>query len=172
VLWTRLTRPDGSPLGDDDVTVAWELAADEAFTTVVASGEVIALGRNAREARQDPTAHAEILALQAAASSRRSWRYVTTQGVVALCAAGARWPSASPALSRAGLVKSGLATATTCKYTKRRSRCAGRQRPGRPGGSARLPAPTRSARVFGLARRARVRSGDSLAPACSCPSMT
>jgi len=41
-----------------------------------------------------------------------------------------------------------------CKYTKRRSRCAGRRRSGVPGGPARLPAPTRSARVFGLARRA------------------
>jgi alkaline phosphatase D len=42
VLWTRLTRPDGSPLGDDDVTVSWELAADESFTTVIAGGETIA----------------------------------------------------------------------------------------------------------------------------------
>jgi alkaline phosphatase D len=42
VLWTRLARPDGSALGGDDVTVAWELAADEAFTSVIATGEVVA----------------------------------------------------------------------------------------------------------------------------------
>jgi alkaline phosphatase D len=42
VLWTRLTRPDGSFLGGDDVTVAWELAADEGFTSVAATGEVTA----------------------------------------------------------------------------------------------------------------------------------
>jgi alkaline phosphatase D len=40
VLWTRLTRPDGSPLGGDDIAVTWELAADEAFTSVEATGEV------------------------------------------------------------------------------------------------------------------------------------
>jgi alkaline phosphatase D len=40
VLWTRLTRPDGSPLGGDDIAVTWELAADEAFTSVEATGEI------------------------------------------------------------------------------------------------------------------------------------
>lgn len=38
------------------------------------AGEVIATGHNAREADSDPTAHAEILALRAAAASRGSWR--------------------------------------------------------------------------------------------------
>jgi alkaline phosphatase D len=42
VLWTRLTHPDGSALGGDDVAVTWELAGDESFTSVVASGEVTA----------------------------------------------------------------------------------------------------------------------------------
>jgi alkaline phosphatase D len=42
VLWTRLTRPDGSALGGADVAVTWELAADEAFTSVAATGEVTA----------------------------------------------------------------------------------------------------------------------------------
>ncbi len=41
---------------------------------VDASGAVIALGRNAREALQDPTAHAEVLALRAASAARASWR--------------------------------------------------------------------------------------------------
>jgi len=38
------------------------------------AGDVIGAGRNAREAEQDPTAHAEILALRAAAASRGGWR--------------------------------------------------------------------------------------------------
>lgn len=41
---------------------------------VDASGDVISRGRNAREADSDPTAHAEMLALRAAAVARNSWR--------------------------------------------------------------------------------------------------
>jgi tRNA(adenine34) deaminase len=37
-------------------------------------GEVIASGRNQREADGDPTAHAEIVALRRAAASRSRWR--------------------------------------------------------------------------------------------------
>ncbi|MBT2503404.1 nucleoside deaminase [Curtobacterium sp. ISL-83] len=37
------------------------------------SGAVVALGRNEREARQDPTAHAEVLALRAAAAVTGDW---------------------------------------------------------------------------------------------------
>jgi tRNA(adenine34) deaminase len=37
-------------------------------------GVVVGTGRNAREALTDPTAHAEMMALQAAAGLRRSWR--------------------------------------------------------------------------------------------------
>jgi tRNA(adenine34) deaminase len=39
-----------------------------------ADGTVLACGRNAREATGDPTAHAEVLALRAAAASRGTWR--------------------------------------------------------------------------------------------------
>jgi tRNA(adenine34) deaminase len=41
---------------------------------VVRGGEVIGTGRNERELRQDPTAHAEILALREAARATGSWR--------------------------------------------------------------------------------------------------
>jgi tRNA(adenine34) deaminase len=39
-----------------------------------ADGEVIGRGHNEREHRQDPTAHAEVLALQQAAAAVGSWR--------------------------------------------------------------------------------------------------
>jgi tRNA(adenine34) deaminase len=59
---------------------------------VVARGtEVLGAGRNERELRQDPTAHAEILALQEAARAVGSWRildavlYVTLEPC-AMCA--------------------------------------------------------------------------------------
>jgi tRNA(adenine34) deaminase len=48
------------------------------------SGKLIAAGRNAREARQDPTAHAEVLALQAAAAEVGSWRLTGHTLVVTL----------------------------------------------------------------------------------------
>ncbi|HEX5016445.1 MAG TPA: tRNA adenosine(34) deaminase TadA [Actinomycetes bacterium] len=38
------------------------------------SGDVIAEGRNHREATADPTAHAEVVALRAASAARGSWR--------------------------------------------------------------------------------------------------
>jgi tRNA(adenine34) deaminase len=58
---------------------------------VVHDGEVIGRGHNEREARQDPTAHAEILALRQAAAAVGSWRvldatlYVTLEPC-AMCA--------------------------------------------------------------------------------------
>jgi tRNA(adenine34) deaminase len=39
-----------------------------------AGGVVVAQGRNRREADADPSAHAEIVAMRAAARARRSWR--------------------------------------------------------------------------------------------------
>jgi pyrimidine deaminase RibD-like protein len=41
---------------------------------VVRGGRVIGRGCNQREALQDPTAHAEMIALTAAAAEMRSWR--------------------------------------------------------------------------------------------------
>ncbi|HEV2061530.1 MAG TPA: tRNA adenosine(34) deaminase TadA [Solirubrobacteraceae bacterium] len=58
---------------------------------VVHAGEVIGAGRNERELREDPTAHAEILALREAAAKLGSWRvldsviYVTLEPC-AMCA--------------------------------------------------------------------------------------
>ena len=40
----------------------------------IADGEVVGVGCNAREADRDPTAHAEVLALRAAALASGSWR--------------------------------------------------------------------------------------------------
>jgi len=58
---------------------------------VVRDGEVAGVGRNERELRQDPTAHAELLAIREAARSQGSWRlldsvlYVTLEPC-AMCA--------------------------------------------------------------------------------------
>jgi tRNA(adenine34) deaminase len=49
-----------------------------------ASSRVIATGRNEREARQDPTAHAEILALRAAAEATGDWHLSDAMLVVTL----------------------------------------------------------------------------------------
>jgi tRNA(adenine34) deaminase len=58
---------------------------------LVENGVVIGVGENRREVDRDPTAHAEVVALRAAASSRRRWRmdgvtaYVTLEPCV-MCA--------------------------------------------------------------------------------------
>lgn len=52
-------------LAHDDVPIG---------AVVVLDGEVIGRGRNERELLQDPTAHAEILALREAAAEVGSWR--------------------------------------------------------------------------------------------------
>jgi tRNA(adenine34) deaminase len=49
-----------------------------------ASGQVIGIGRNEREAQQDPTAHAEILALRAAAETTGDWHLTDATLVVTL----------------------------------------------------------------------------------------
>jgi tRNA(adenine34) deaminase len=41
---------------------------------VVADGQIVAQAGNERERRADPTAHAEVLALRAAAAARGTWR--------------------------------------------------------------------------------------------------
>ena len=69
-------------LGHDDVPIG---------AVVVHDGEVIGAGHNERELREDPTAHAEVLALREAAAKLGSWRvldsvlYVTLEPC-AMCA--------------------------------------------------------------------------------------
>jgi len=69
-------------LGHEDVPIG---------AVVVRDGAVIGSGHNERERRQDPTAHAEILALRRAARALASWRvldsvlYVTLEPC-AMCA--------------------------------------------------------------------------------------
>jgi tRNA(adenine34) deaminase len=58
---------------------------------VDAFGDVVAAGHNRREAEADPTAHAEVLALRAAAAFRGEWRLegctlVVTLEPCAMCA--------------------------------------------------------------------------------------
>ena len=62
-----------------------------------ATGEVIGVGRNEREATHDPTAHAEVVALRAASAALGSWRLdgctlAVTLEPCPMCA-GAAWLS-------------------------------------------------------------------------------
>ncbi|MDP6943931.1 MAG: nucleoside deaminase [Myxococcota bacterium] len=51
---------------------------------VVVDGEIVARAGNRRDTLQDPTAHAELLALRAAARSQKSWRLEDATLVVTL----------------------------------------------------------------------------------------
>ena len=58
--------------------VAADAAADHGDVpvgaVVVVDGQVVGTGHNRRESDQDPTAHAEILAIRAAATALQTWR--------------------------------------------------------------------------------------------------
>lgn len=69
----------------DDVYMRTALAAAERAAgigevpvgaVVVVRGEIIAVAHNQRETQNDPTAHAEIVAMRAAAAALNSWRLV------------------------------------------------------------------------------------------------
>jgi tRNA(adenine34) deaminase len=69
----------------DELHMRTALAAAERATlsgevpvgaVVVVRGEVIAVAHNQRETKNDPTAHAEIVALRSAAAALSSWRLV------------------------------------------------------------------------------------------------
>lgn len=73
---TRALAEAQLALGSGDVPVA-ALVFDDA-------GVAIGAGRNERELTGDPTAHAEIVAIRAAAASRGSWHLEDTTLVVTL----------------------------------------------------------------------------------------
>ena len=58
--------------------------AASAAVLLDADGAVIATGRNEREKHQDPTAHAEVVAIRRAAELRGDWRLTDTTLVVTL----------------------------------------------------------------------------------------
>jgi tRNA(adenine34) deaminase len=74
------------PLVEPELAAAMGLALEEAAAcratgdvpvgavVLGAGGDVLARGRNRREADRDPTAHAEVLALRTAAAAVGSWR--------------------------------------------------------------------------------------------------
>ena len=77
------TTPEAVVL--DELHMRTALAAAERATlsgevpvgaVVVVRGEVIAVAHNQRETKNDPTAHAEIVALRSAAAALSSWRLV------------------------------------------------------------------------------------------------
>ena len=81
--WMRLAIAEAKrALAHDDVPIG---------AVVVRDGDVIGAGRNKRELQQDPTAHAEAIALREAARTLGSWRvldatlYVTLEPC-AMCA--------------------------------------------------------------------------------------
>jgi tRNA(adenine34) deaminase len=68
--WMRIAiREAERALAHDDVPVGAVLVHD---------GELIGAGHNERELRQDPTAHAEMIAIREAAAHLGSWRLLDT----------------------------------------------------------------------------------------------
>jgi tRNA(adenine34) deaminase len=68
--WMRIAiREAERALAHDDVPVG---------AVVVHDGELIGAGHNERELRQDPTAHAEMIAIRDAAAHLGSWRLLDT----------------------------------------------------------------------------------------------
>jgi tRNA(adenine34) deaminase len=63
-----IREAEGAP-GHDDVPVG---------AVLVAGGEVIGSGHNERELREDPTAHAEMIAIREAARALGTWRLLDT----------------------------------------------------------------------------------------------
>jgi tRNA(adenine34) deaminase len=76
---------DGSPIDERFMRLALD-EAERALNhgdvpvgaVLVHDGEVIGAGHNERELRQDPSAHAEMIALRAGAAALGSWRLLDT----------------------------------------------------------------------------------------------
>lgn len=73
----RAALAEAEAAGELDVPVGAVVVDSE-------TGAVLAAAHNQREASDDPTAHAEIVALRAAAAQRRTWRLVGCTLVVTL----------------------------------------------------------------------------------------
>ena len=77
-------------------------------------GDIVGRGRNRREADQDPTAHAELLALREAARAAGSWRLtdhtlVVTLEPCAMCAGAVVWSRIATLVYGAADLKAGAA---------------------------------------------------------------
>ncbi len=98
----------GTAIAQNDLHTWMGLALDEAAAAakvgdvpvgavVIFDGEVIARRHNERETTEDPTAHAEVLALRDAAKALGTWRLIGATLVVTLepcpMCAGAAWAS-------------------------------------------------------------------------------
>ena len=86
---------DYKQLMNQAISIAKEALATEdvpvGAVVLNSSGDVVGRGKNRREIDQDPTAHAEIIALREAAIANRSWRLddhtlVVTLEPCAMCA--------------------------------------------------------------------------------------
>src|SRR4051794_31977722 len=68
----------------DEARLATEHDDVPVGAVIVRGGELVAAGHNERERRQDPCAHAEVLAIQRAAGALGSWRLLDTTLYVTL----------------------------------------------------------------------------------------
>jgi len=84
---------DAMQLAMAEAAIAADISGDVPVGAVLVApdGEIVALGRNEREANHDPSAHAEIVAIRKAAADRKDWRLedltlVVTLEPCAMCA--------------------------------------------------------------------------------------
>lgn len=77
---------DAMRLALAEAAIAQDISGDVPVGAVLVShrGEIVALGRNEREANHDPSAHAELVAIRKAAADRNDWRLEDLTLVVTL----------------------------------------------------------------------------------------
>lgn len=77
---------DAMRLALAEAAIAQDISGDVPVGAVLVShrGEIVALGRNEREANHDPSAHAELVAIRKAAAERNDWRLEDLTLVVTL----------------------------------------------------------------------------------------
>ena len=69
-----MSHQDWMRLALEEAQIAFELGEVPIGAVVVQKGEIIAKAHNEKEQRQDPTAHAEVLAVQRATKALGAWR--------------------------------------------------------------------------------------------------